>query len=137
MTKEQLKAYRDMKKEKDDLEQRIEALNAQLYGMRAQRLDGMPRGGSGENYGTEILIQTKDNLLALLRGKKLTLGAQLVKIERAIEKLEPRERHLVRLHYIDGLTWEQVAVEMDYSWRQVHRIHGDALAKLKEEEVGS
>ena len=34
----------------------------------------------------------------------------------------------------DAVKVIQLAVEMGYSWRQVHRIHGDALAKLKEEE---
>lgn len=105
-----------------------------MYGPRAQRLDGMPRSGSGENYVTEERIDRKDELLALYKEKEAELDEKLLIIERAIEKLEPRERRLVRLHYIDGLTWEQVAVEMTYSWRQVHRIHGEALEKLKEEE---
>lgn len=135
MTKEQLKAYKEMKKERDDLRQRLQALDAQLYGMRAQRLDGMPRGGSGENYVTEELLEAKDELMVLFCMKQAELTAELVKIEHAIEALAPRERHLIRLHYIDGRTWEQVAVEMGYSWRQVHRIHGDALKKLKEEEA--
>jgi len=135
MTKERLKAYKEMKKERDDLEQRVEALNAQLYGMRAQRLDGMPRGGSGENSVTEELIDTKAKLLEVLNEKKAALDAELIEIESAIKKLKPRERLLVRLHYIDGLTWEQVAVDMTYSWSQVHRIHAKALQKLKEEEA--
>ena len=135
MTKERLKAYRDMKKERDDLQQRVEALSAQLYRLRGQRLDGMPRGGSGENYVTEELIDTKSKLLEVLTKKKAALDAELIEIESAIKKLKPRERLLVRLHYIDGLTWEQVAVDMTYSWSQVHRIHAKALQKLKEEEA--
>lgn len=134
MTKEQLKTYTDIKKERDHLVQKIDRLEWEMYGPRSQRLDGMPRGGSGENYVTEEQIDQKAELLRLLREKSRELAEALGVIERAIEKLEPRERHLVRLHYIDGLTWEQVAVEMGYGWRQVHRIHGDALAKLKEEE---
>jgi len=137
VTKERLKAYREMKKEKDHLEQKIKALEWEKYSPRSQRLDGMPRGGSGENYAVEEQIDRGDELLALLTEKKKTLAAALVEIEHAIEALAPRDRHLVRLHYIDGLTWEQVAVEMGYSWRQVHRIHGDALEKLKKEEATS
>lgn len=134
MTKEQLKAYRDLKRERDDLERRKKELEAVMYGPRSQRLDGMPRGGSGENYVQEERMDQKDELLALYEAKEAELDAALVAIEKAIEKLAPRERQLVRLHYIDGLAWEQVAVEMTYSWRQVHRIHSDALEKLKEEE---
>lgn len=135
MTKEQLKAYRELKKERDDLGRRITELEWEMYGPRAQCLDGMPRGGPGENYIQEERMDTKGALLKVYREKEAELDAKLLTIEKAIAKLEPRERRLVRLHYIDGLTWEQVAVEMDYSWRQVHRIHGDALEKLKEEEA--
>jgi len=137
MTKERLKAYREMKKEKDHLEQKIKTLEWEKYSPRSQRLDGMPRGGSGENYAVEEQIDRGDELLALLTKKKDALAAALVEIEHAIEKLKPRERLLVRLHYIDGLTWEQVAVEMTYSWSQVHRIHAKALQKLKEEEAAT
>lgn len=137
MTKEQLKAYREMKRERDDLSRRIKELEAEMYGPRAQRLDGMPRGGSGENYIIEERMDNMGKLLDAYRAKELELTSALVEIERAIRVLEPRECLLVRLHYIDGLTWEKVAVAMDYSWRQVHRIHSDALEKLREEAVRS
>lgn len=135
MTKERLKAYKDIKKERDDLKQRVQKLNAQLYKMRAQRLDGMPRGGSGENYVTEELIDTKAKLLEMLTEKLVELDTECIAVESAIKKLKPRERLLVRLHYFDGRTWEQVCVDMTYSWSQVHRIHAKALKKLKEEEA--
>lgn len=135
MTKEQLQHYIDIREERDDLARRIKEIEDDLYGLRAQRLDGMPRGGSGESYVQEERMDDKTELLALYEAKKAELDAALLAIERAIEKLGPRERRLVRLHYIDGLTWERVAVAMDYSWRQVHRIHDAALKKLNEEET--
>ena len=36
-------------------------------------------------------------------------------------------RLLLELRYIDGLTFEQIAVKMHYSWRQTIRLHGCAL----------
>jgi hypothetical protein len=38
---------------------------------------------------------------------------------------------LIRLYYIDGLTWEKVCVDINYSWRQTHRLHSEALKKIK------
>lgn len=135
MTKEELKAYIDIKKERDHLAKKIGELEAVMYGARSQSLDGMPRSGPGENYVQEERMDRKAELLELYRAKELELTDALLQIEQAIKVLEPRECLLVRLHYIDGLTWEQVAVAMDYSWRQVHRIHSTALEKLKEEET--
>lgn len=37
---------------------------------------------------------------------------------------------LLFLRYFAGKTWEKVAVEMNYSWRHVHRVHADALKKI-------
>lgn len=135
VTKEELKAYIELRKERNDLKRRIVELEAVMYGPRSQRLDGMPRSGSGTNYVQEERLDRMAELLEQYEAKEAELTAALVEIENAIKKLEPRERLLVRLHYIDGQTWEQVAVEMGYSWRQVHRIHSDALDKLKEEEL--
>lgn len=44
---------------------------------------------------------------------------------------DDRERQLLQYRYLDGLTWERIAVEMNYSWRQVHRIHSDALRSVR------
>lgn len=135
MTKERLKAYKDLKKEHRDLERRIAEIDAKLQGARAQRLDGMPRGGSGENYVKEELLDTKTELLKEYKAKEAELDAELLAIERAINSLEPLERLLMRLYYIDGLTWEQVCVEITFSWSQTHRIHAAALKRLREKEA--
>ena len=33
--------------------------------------------------------------------------------------------------YLRGYTWEQICVKMEYSWKQIHRIHGKALKNFK------
>lgn len=55
------------------------------------------------------------------------------RIEEAIAKLPERERFLVRARYIELKSWEQIAVDMNYSWRQVHYIHSNALKLLASE----
>ena len=34
--------------------------------------------------------------------------------------------------YVDIKTWEQIAVEMNYGWTQVHNLHGSALGAASE-----
>lgn len=131
MTKEQLRAYRDIKLERDKLATMIEEVEAVLYSPRSQRLDGMPRGGSAPSSLVEEAAIKHTELLERYRQKVSELSSALVEIENAIEVLEPRERTLVRLYYAQGLTWEEVCVAMNYSWRQVHRIHAKALERLK------
>lgn len=51
-----------------------------------------------------------------------------VEIIQATEKLEDaNQRTLLIERYVNGKTWEKICVDMKYSWKQVHRIHGAAL----------
>ena len=130
MTKEQLRAYRDIKLERD----RLEAMVAHLeYGPSGMHFDGMPHGNlgkPGDPTGAQAVDHTA--LRDLYKQKAAELSAALVKVEAAIACLESRERTLVRLYYVEGLTWEEVCVFMNYSWRQIHRIHAKALEQLKD-----
>lgn len=78
-----------------------------------------------ENVGKMIELQNIINKnLNKLYGLK-------VEIETLINKLPTREQYLVRARYMEKKTWEQIAVEMRYSWPQVHRIHSNALRILE------
>ena len=44
--------------------------------------------------------------------------------------LPPKEQELMELRYLCGYTWEEIAVETKYSYRQVLRLHGSALQKM-------
>jgi len=53
-------------------------------------------------------------------------------IKAVIEVVEDdRERLLLQYRYIDGLPWERVAVSLNYSWQHTHKLHSQALSKLK------
>lgn len=49
-------------------------------------------------------------------------------IKEAVDRLEDENlRLLMEYRYIDGMTWEQIAVKMNYSYMQICRLHGKAL----------
>lgn len=104
MTKYELREYRKTKAELSDLD----VLTRKI-----------------ERHATEELRR-------LYATKRERLSGKLKRIEEAIDGLEPVERHLMRLRYIDGLEWWQVAAAIHYSVQQTHRIHARALIKLKD-----
>lgn len=62
--------------------------------------------------------------------------AELTKLQGEIEKLlnevkNPDYRLLLELRYLQGLTWEQIAERMHYSWRHIVRLHGKALLQMQ------
>ena len=51
---------------------------------------------------------------------------------RMIEQLEDDvEKMVLYKRYFENKTFEQISVEMNYSWRRIHQFHGDALKKLE------
>ena len=132
MTKEELKQYKHIKRELKKLEETYQRINEDLYSTRTADLSGMPKSQPVEGSNPwDAKIDEKDEILEMYAQKKEELKAALLTIEQSIDTLEPRERLVLRLYYIDGLTWEAVCVESFFAWRTVHRIHAEALEKLK------
>lgn len=132
MTKEQLRAYRDIKRERERLRDMIRELESVIYSPTIPKLNAAP-GGGGQPAASPVerAADRHDKLLTLYRQKDAELTEAMLVVEKAIEALKPRERDLVRLYYGQGMTWEEVCEEMHYSWSTVHRIHSDALVALR------
>lgn len=137
MTKEELRSYRALTKERKQLETLLEEIESPLYSAKVQRLTGMPlASGSGESGSAqERLADRTMELRARYAENIAELAERQLAIERAIDALPSTMRHLLRSRYIEGMTWEEVCVCIGYGWRQTHRIHAEALQKLRELEV--
>lgn len=134
MDKSRLKAHRHIKKEIAQLESKLADVEAALLYPKIQHLSQTPGGQPAEGNPQEALAIYHIELKELYNAKLLELAAEQLAVEKAIESLESQDRKLLRLRYIDGLTWEQICVEESYSWAQVHRFHAEALKKLKSVE---
>lgn len=53
-------------------------------------------------------------------------------IVQTISHTDEPYRTILYERYINGKTWEQVAVEMHYTYRRVIQLHGDALRTVAE-----
>lgn len=134
MTKERLRNYQNLKREQTQLRHQLEVVETALYYPKIQQMDAMPRGGRTEGNPMEDLAIHHIELVERYKAKLAELAAEQLEIEKAIEPLAPTARMLLRYRYIDGLKWEEVCYKMDYSWRQVHRLHGEALKQLRGQE---
>ena len=132
MTKERLRNYQNIKKEREQIRNQLEEIETALYYPKIQNLDGMPGAGPKEGNPQENLIIHHIELQERYWAKLEELAAEQLAIEDAIESLDETERMLLRYRYIDGLKWEEVCVKIGYSWTQTHEHHGRALQKLRE-----
>ncbi len=123
MDKERLKQYPQLVKELEELNFRIERMEAKCEYSSVILYD-MPKGTISHDY-LDKLADLK-MLRERLRAKIL---CEIVAIEKFISDIEEsRVRLIFRYRYIDGITWDDIGEKMDYSRIQIIRIH-DAYMK--------
>ena len=95
----------------------------------SQHISDMPKakGGSNSNqmdHYMEITETISQEIRDIHKTRKEIAG-----IINSIQ--DDTLKNVMRFRYLSGMTFEQIAVAMDYSWRQVCRKHGEALEKIK------
>lgn len=129
MTKDDLRAYREQKRELAVLREELEELTESMQAP-GSNLDGMPHA-PGRGDAMERAVARKIELEEMYAAKMEALCDAITRVENAIENLPPREKTVLRAYYIRGLKWEEVCVVTHYSWKHVHRIHASALRELE------
>ena len=130
MTKERLRKYRDIVREIRQIEDLLAEVEARMAAPKVPQLTGMPGGGPKDPDKMTGIVARHMALVERYQARLAELEAEQLEIEEAIEALDPRERTLCRLRYIQGKSWEAICVEMSYAWAQTHRLHKQALEKL-------
>jgi DNA-directed RNA polymerase specialized sigma subunit len=116
-----------------------------------QYRDAMRRTQAISDHLTELRavceqLRTEDGRRVALDAAVAELVDTEAKTTAAIERLTALETEIIGAishmpdpyqtllyeRYINGKTWEQVAVQMNYSYRHTTKLHGAALARLKD-----
>lgn len=130
MTKEELMQYGSIELEVKQIKERIEYLEEKKTSIKSQIITDMPVG-NGESMDILTLItKIEDSQIELVK-KQSKLVDIMESIEHAIDKLEDStDRLILRSRYLQGKKWEEICVELNYSWRQIHRLHSNILKKI-------
>ena len=128
--KEYLKRYRKIDREVNQLfmeKDEIFSLGTKI----TPTYSDMPKG-TGENNKTQSTIEKLEEQEEKINKKIDLLYEVKEDIEKALHTVEDDTlRVLLRYRYINGLTWEKIAVNMHYTYQWVCKLHGEALRKLK------
>lgn len=130
MTREDLQNYQAIRRERDQLKRQMALLEDAARYAGGPKLDGMPRSSSGVGRPTEAAAIPQAELWQHYKRKDAELAERQLKVELAIDGLEPLQRTILRCHYIEGMRWEIVSEVMNYSLRHVMRIHENAMEQL-------
>ena len=94
-------------------------------------------GTSGGGYKQSIVENAVTNIVDL-ENEILEEIAELVCVERAIREAinvlisDSRYAAILELRYVHHLKLEEIAVRLNYAFRWVQRLHGQALLEMKE-----
>lgn len=130
MTKDRLLKYRDQRLEMMGLKEELEELEVQAYFAKAVNYNGDGGGsGDGDRMGRVVALLDAKRRRVLKAMERLLKESEAV--EAAMQPLSSTEREVVRRRYSQGATWIDIAAQLNYSTRQVQRIHGRALLKMQ------
>ena len=101
-------------------------------GVRSPSFNGFPRTPGIGSSSVELQVEKIESLeqkAAKARRKALDLAEQ---IEDMLDALEDyTEKAVIRLHYLEGYTWQQVGTLLHLTDRSIRRIHGRAIKRLE------
>lgn len=117
-----------LKREIDDLSQRIAALEWEARGCRG-RISGLPH----PRAETESAIAAKaEALRAKMDARRLERMEELGRLYAFIDDIpNARLRLIFSLRYLDGLTWQLIAFKIgEYDEQIPRRLHNQALKRM-------
>ena len=115
----------------------IEILNHKLEelkeeeGMKGVAYDDVKISETNKFHSqTEETAINNIGLEELINKKKEKLQSKLDMLDKLTEGLNEVERDIIRMYYIEGKQWWQIAYEVKYSERHCRRIRSEAICKL-------
>lgn len=98
--------------------------------LRGQQFDSMPKSKSNKNQTEELnvlIIDKSDQLYEEIK----QMYHERDELVQAIESLDdPVENIIMRLLYIDGLSWNQIQAQLRCGRGTIHRARESALKKI-------
>lgn len=134
MTVEEVKArlrrYNNLRRECRKLRLEIERRHADMAAPRAVKTDVVP-GGRGNSL--EAAIEKIDALERRLHCLEREAEAARADAETLIELVDSRDGYnILRLHYLDGVRFEEIPDRLPVSYRTMYRRYKDAIREISE-----
>lgn len=127
--KEYLCSYKNLCRKLQSLEEQLQSLREVEQSAKIQQLSDMPKGGRQTDL-SDIMVQVEIIFTMIVQKRAECLERKLEIENRIVSMDDGTECLILHKRYIELKQWEQICVELNYSWRQVHYIHGRALSNF-------
>lgn len=119
------------------LDQELRRARDELITLRSPWPDGQPHGsGSKSDPVGNKAAQLADTITRIEEDQLMT-RAKLWRVRSEIiaevgKVQDPLLQEILYSHYVDGKRFEEIAVDIGYSWRHTIRKHGEALQAMEQ-----
>lgn len=111
------------------LEKKLVNLDDRITSLKSPNLSGMPRGGVPITI--DDLLSDKSDLEDRIKRLKVKGRGLKIAVCEEIDALEdPRYCAILEAHFIDGLSFGEIADELGYSERHIERLYTEAITLL-------
>lgn len=130
LAKQELREYRDNIKYIEEKQNDAEELRTRIEKITSN-ITGMPNA-KGSNLDKTPFEESLDRIQEIQKDCNKKLQELLIKkylVENKIEQLAQPYKSILYLKYIRGINLFKVSEELNYSYRQIKRLHQEAVEK--------
>jgi len=128
--KEYLNSYKNLCKKLRSLEEQIQSLRIAAESAKVQSITDMPMGNKQTDL-SDYMVQLEVVFTKIIQMKADCMKKRIEIEIRIADMPDGIESSILHKRYIEFKPWENICVEIDYSWMQTHRYHGMALRNFK------
>lgn len=107
--KGRLEAYRDKNRDIDNQIERLERMEARMYGLGSPVMSDMPKGSNGSTDRMADMIAMRDCLKEEIEISVNEQSEERAYFEKVVKTFRNSdEKAVIRMRYFDGVQWEEV-----------------------------
>ena len=126
LAKAELNSYYDLYCKTRNLKQDLAELRERMSSVRITKYDDEPRG-TAPNDSIEELFDKLHEIESKIEQNIWAMSDRQLQLVEKIHKLNGVYADILHKRYIERKKFEQIAVEVNYTWRQTQRNHKKAL----------
>ena len=124
--KEYLKSYKNLCNKLESLEEQLDTLREAEQSAKAPSISDMPKGSKQKDL-SDYMVKIDVVFTKIIKARAECIRRKL-EIESKIADMDDGiESAILHKRYIEDKKWEKICVEINYSWRETHRKHSNAL----------
>ena len=129
--KEYLNSYKRLCRKLQSLEEQLESLREVEQSAKIQEISDMPKGGIRQTDLSDYMVKLDKITYKIIRAKQDCMNRKLDIENRIADMEDGLESTILHKRYIELKAWEQIGKELEYSSRQIIRIHGQSLRNFE------